>query len=418
MKKNNYFYIMIIWLSWIIWWIINYFYNPIMLKFMSIEDFWIFWSLVWLFNILWAFTTWFDLFLNKEFSKNIDSNRNKSIYFDSLKLFFIFWVFVFILFSIFSPITKWFLKIDSEFLIILTWLTLILAFSSIPTNALLRSLKYFEVISVSQILIPVLKLLLWVFLVFLWFNISWAIFWFILSRCLWTLYLMYFCIKTFKKEKYSSNIKWLLKDFLKNEKEIINFFLVSLFFTIFMNIDVILSRNLLSETQAWIYSWISVMWKFLLFLLLSIETIYFWQIMEHNKTEIPYHLIRNPILLILFSSFLWIFINVFLGWFILWMLSWSLVEYKDIYLLNLWYFSFLSFMSFFMKILVWWKNFKVNYICFFLFIFLIILIYTFWKVSLYNFALSFLIFWILSVFVLGIYFFITYKNIKSKTLKI
>ena len=55
---------------------------------MSIEDFWIFWSLVWLFNILWAFTTWFDLFLNKEFSKNIDSNRNKSIYFDSLKLFF------------------------------------------------------------------------------------------------------------------------------------------------------------------------------------------------------------------------------------------------------------------------------------------------------------------------------------------
>lgn len=87
--------------------------------------------------------------------------------------------------------------------------------------------------------------------------------------------------------------KELLLDLYKNKKSLLNFFLVSFFFAIFMNIDVILTKNVFDEKIAWIYDWISILWKFLVYALLSVETVYYSQILENKKEELPKQFIKK-----------------------------------------------------------------------------------------------------------------------------
>lgn len=413
MKKNNYFFIFIIWFSSIIWGLINYFYYPLMLKFLSLEEFWIFSSLIWIFNILWVFMAWADLFLNKKFSENLENKeKNKQIFLDSLKIFWVFWIISFFIFALFSPLVADFLKINDYFLIIFVWLVVVFSYFSVPLNPLLRSLKNFEIISLAWVIWPILKLFFWVLFLFFGLKIYWAIWGFIVSWFLLVFYLFYFSYKNLKNIEYKSNINWLLKDFYENKIEIFNFFLVAFLFSIFMNFDIILARNFFSEIDAWIYAWISVLWKFLLFLVLSIETVYFWQIMEHKKEKIPFHLVRNPIILMIFLVFSAILFNYFFWKFILWILDKNLVEFEKIYLLNLVYYWFLAILSFIIKILIWWKIYKINIlISIFLWI-LIFSLYNFWN-NLYNFALIYAIFLVVFTIILAIIFFLNYKKWKQ-----
>jgi hypothetical protein len=64
-----------------------------------------------------------------------------------------------------------------------------------------------------------------------------------------------------------------------------------------MNIDVIFVQNIFDSTQAGAYVGIAVLGKFLIFLLLSIETVYYGQILEQKKESLPSHLIKNPLIL-------------------------------------------------------------------------------------------------------------------------
>lgn len=411
MKKNNYFYIAIIGMSSLIWWVINYIYHPIMLKFMSIEDFGIFGSLVGIFNILGIITAWLLLFLNKEFSKNLENkSKQKWLFIDWIKILSILGGIIFLIYLLSSGFIADYLHIKSIWLIQFIGISLIFTFPGIIISALLRSIKYFEIISWSQILWPLIKLTWWVGLVFLGYNLYGAIFWFLLWWIVSFCFLLYFALKYFKNTEYISNIKWLIKDFSQNKSEILHFFLVSFFFAVLMNADVIIVRNIFSAEEAGIYSGIAVLWKFLIFLLLSIETVYFWQIMEFSKEKVPNHLIRNPLILMLWSSIWALVINYFLWSFILWLLKSELAEYVNIYLLILVYYGFLAFISFFIKILIWWKKYAINY---FLFVFIWILfsiLYTFWKISLFDFALSFAVFGWMSSILFWIYFYFIYNK--------
>lgn len=409
MNKSNYFYIFIIWFSWILWGLINYLYHPLMLQFMTIEDFWIFWTLTWVFNILWVLTTWFLLFLNKEFSKNLENwEKIKSIYFDTLKIFFLIWVFAFWIFAIFSPVIWKFLNIEDYFLIILLWITIISSFLWITINWYLRANKSFFILWIWNILWPIIKLFFWVLFVFLWFKIYWAIFWFLLSSFFSVLFLFYFWYKDLKNISYKSDFKWLFKNFSENKIEILNFFLVSLFLAILMNFDTILARNIFSETEAWIYAWISVLWKFLLFLLMSVETVYFGQIMEYKREKLPFHLLRNPTILMIILWFFAIIFNYFFWEFILKILKKEFIEFKNIYILILLYYWALAFINFFAKIMIWWKNYKINIFLLIYIILFIFILYTFWN-TLFNYSLIFAIFWIIFTIILAIIFFYSYK---------
>lgn len=413
MTKNNYFFIFIIWFSSLIWGLINYFYYPLMLKFLTLEEFWIFSSLIWIFNILWVFMAWVDLFLNKKFSENLENQeKNKQIFLDSLKIFWIFWIISFFIFALFSPLVADFLKINDYFLVIFVSLVVIFSYFSVPLSPFLRSLKNFETISFMVVLWPILKLFFWITFLLFGLKIYWAIWGFIVSWFIVSFYMFYFSCKNLKNIEYKTNINWLLKDFYENKIEIFNFFLVAFLFSIFMNFDIILARNLFSEIDAWIYAWISVLWKFLLFLVLTVETVYFWQIMEHKKGNIPFHLVRNPLILMTLLVFFAILFNYFFWKIILWILDKELVEFEKIYLLNLVYYWFLAIFSFFIKILIWWKIYKINILISIFLLSLVFSLYNFWN-NLHNFALIYAIFWVIFTIILAIVFFLNYKKWKQ-----
>lgn len=102
---------------------------------------------------------------------------------------------------------------------------------------------------------------------------------------------------------------------------------------------------------------------------------------------------KNPLVLIVITIFLAILTNIFVWKFVLWTLKPELEAYTKIYILNLCYYWFLVFISFFSKILVWWKKYFVNYYLMFLVILLTILSYTIWKLDIYNYIYCFIFVW-------------------------
>lgn len=409
--NNNYFNIFLISWSWIVWWLINYFYHPIMLKFLGINDFWVFASLVWIFNILWVVLSWIILFLNKEYSKNINNiEKLKYIFVNALKILSTIWLILFSIYVLFSPIIKNFLNLESNWYIIIIWTSLISAFVWSSLDSLLRSLKKFHIIAILTIIWPILKLVIWVSLVYLWFSIYGAIWWFVISGFLLIIIYFIYVKKYFKWVKSIWTTKELVNDFIKNRKSILNYFFVSLFFAIFMNADVILAKNIFTPEIAWIYAWISVLWKILIFLMLSIETVYYWQIMEYKKDKLPFHLIKNPVILMITWTILSLLINFFIWWYLLDMLEKWLSSYINIYLMSLLFYSLIAFISFFTKVLVGWWKYYINYVFLFLSVLLITIVYTFWNNNLEYFIYTFVWVWIFWVILSWWIFFFEYAK--------
>lgn len=411
--KNNYLNVLLVSWSWVLAWLLNYIYHPIMIKFLTLEEFWEFWSLVWIFNIFWILIVWFVLFLNKISSQKLeDKSQLKFLFNNSNKIFFIIWFIIYLLFLAFTPIISKFLYIDSYKIVLITWLSIIIWFIWIGVNSILRSIKRFDLIWIMQLVWPLIKLFFWVVLVYLWYWIFWAIWWFILSGFLSFLIGYIYLKRYFYNVSESWNIKEFFSFFNNSKIEIFHFFIVSLIFAILMNIDVILVKNIFDADTAWIYAWISVLWKFLIYLLLSIETVYYWQIMEYNKENLPNHLIINPIVITIVTVILAIVFNLFFWEFILKILKPEFVEFKNIYILNLLYYSTLVFISLFTKILIWWWKFFINYLFLILTILIIALVYLFWTWSLLSFTLVFLISWALLSLISWVLFYIELKKSK------
>lgn len=411
--KNNYLNVLLVSWSWVLAWLLNYIYHPIMIKFLTLEEFWEFWSLVWIFNIFWILIVWFVLFLNKISSQKLeDKSQLKFLFNNSNKIFFIIWFIIYLLFLAFTPIISKFLYIDSYKIVLITWLSIIIWFIWIGVNSILRSIKRFDLIWIMQLVWPLIKLFFWVVLVYLWYWIFWAIWWFILSGFLSFLIGYIYLKRYFYHVSESGNIKEFFSFFNNSKIEIFHFFIVSLIFAILMNIDVILVKNIFDADTAWIYAWISVLWKFLIYLLLSIETVYYWQIMEYNKENLPNHLIINPIVITIVTVILAIVFNLFFWEFILKILKPEFVEFKNIYILNLLYYSTLVFISLFTKILIWWWKFFINYLFLILTTLIIALVYLFWTWSLLSFTLVFLISWVLLSLISWVLFYIELKKSK------
>lgn len=411
--KNNYLNVLLVSWSWVLAWLLNYIYHPIMIKFLTLEEFWEFWSLVWIFNIFWILIVWFVLFLNKISSQKLeDKSQLKFLFNNSNKIFFIIWFIIYLLFLAFTPIISKFLYIDSYKIVLITWLSIIIWFIWIGVNSILRSIKRFDLIWIMQLVWPLIKLFFWVVLVYLWYWIFWAIWWFILSGFLSFLIGYIYLKRYFYHVSESGNIKEFFSFFNNSKIEIFHFFIVSLIFAILMNIDVILVKNIFDADTAWIYAWISVLWKFLIYLLLSIETVYYWQIMEYNKENLPNHLIINPIVITIVTVILAIVFNLFFWEFILKILKPEFVEFKNIYILNLLYYSTLVFISLFTKILIWWWKFFINYLFLILTTLIIALVYLFWTWSLLSFTLVFLISWSLLSLISWVIFYIELKKSK------
>ena len=75
-----------------------------------------------------------------------------------------------------------------------------------------------------------------------------------------------------------------------------------IFITFLMNADVLLVKNLYAPDIAGVYAGVAVLGKFLVFLLMSLETVYYGQIMEHTQGVVPRRLILEPLGLIALVS--------------------------------------------------------------------------------------------------------------------
>ena len=217
--KNNYYNIALIMWASIIAWAINYAYYPLMLQYMTLEDFWVFGSIMWVLNLIWVISTGIILFLNKEISKNIwDTGRVKYIFVASLKILSVVWLIGTLIFWMFTPLLARYFDVSEYGYFILIGTTIFLSFVSTVVQSSLRWLKQFNYLSFSQIIGPVMKLMIWIWLVYLGYNIYWAIYWVVLSGLisLWIsiLYLKFIFQWTSSVWKTSE----LLKDFRNNKK--------------------------------------------------------------------------------------------------------------------------------------------------------------------------------------------------------
>ena len=408
---NNFKNILLLGISSIIWGIINYAYHPIMLRYLDTHTFWEFASLVWIFNILWVITWGLSFFLLKEISKNSDDLiKVKSIFRYGNKLLFLVWMGVYIIFVLFTPFLKDFLKIDDIFPLVLVGSVIILSFIWIPLWPILQGLGKFKFQSALWIIWSIVKLVFWVIFVILWYQLYGAIAGFILSGII-TFLITYSYIHHILSHAKSDErvIKELKTDFKKDYKDILHSFLLIVCLAFYMNLDIILAKNLFSWEMAWIYAGVSVLFKFLIFLWWTIETVYYPQIIRNKY--IIFHFLRNSLGMILL---LWLGSITFfyLFWsFILHLLKPGLEWYTSLLVLWIAYSTLYISLSFLGKLLIGYKRYFLNYILILWIIALYIWTKYFWSSNLYSFIYVFLWVWSILIIIMSL---MIWKLIRNK----
>jgi len=207
MQSNT---ISVFFVSWatLISWFLSYLYHPLMIRYLTIEEFWKFESLLSLLNIFLVMIIALGLFYTKEVSKNIEnlefskSFRRSSIQLITYLSLWLCWVLI-----IMSPLLSLYLKIPFYYFLPLG-LTIIYSFYAVINNAYFQWLRKFEYIAAIISFSSVLKLCIWFIWVFLWFHIFWALAWVILSQIamfyIWNFYLNKFFNSSLKKNKSSN----------------------------------------------------------------------------------------------------------------------------------------------------------------------------------------------------------------------
>ena len=101
MKNNNLFSVLIVSISTFIMWILWYLYHPIMIRYLSLQEFAEFESLNWIINILGVIVTAISLFMVKEFSKDKENEKIPSLTHIFWRSCFFIWITTFFVYLLF-----------------------------------------------------------------------------------------------------------------------------------------------------------------------------------------------------------------------------------------------------------------------------------------------------------------------------
>lgn len=389
MKNKIFFSVIIVWISTLLAWIFSYLYHPVMVRYLDMKEFAEFESLLWVMNLLWVLTSGIALFLIKEFTK-IKENKEKIIFLSIIKkIIFSISFLLFIFFTIFSLPLANFLQIENYIIIFLVLIIFLFSNFWYYYSIVFQAEKKFNTISFFNILNPILKLIFWIILIFLGFNLYWAIWWLLISQII-ILVLNYFLLKNiFKSEKISENEEKILKaemkkNFLSQKKQIFHFTFSTIILAIFMNIDIILAKNIFEASEAWIYAWISIVAKFLVFVGMSIETVYY-PVFVSEKSIDKKKLLLLSWLYVLMTFWAIVFFYLFWEKILYFFKPWFESHLNLLYLLLL-YCWILSLLNFLLKILVAFEKYFANYLFLIFLIIFIFIIYNFTNNSFYNFV--------------------------------
>lgn len=401
---KNFFYVSLVGLSTVIGWIINYAYHPLMIRYLTITQFAEFESLVGIFNILWVLTAGISLFLVKEIAKNAKNGAYvKSLFLFSNRILLVLWCFVYVVFAAFSPFIAHFLRLNSVFPVLLTGMIIPFSFQGTVVSSVLQGLQKFSFISFTSILASVCRLAFGGMFVWAWYALFGAIGWFIASGAILlgiNLVFVWRLLQSYPTVNANESMK---RDFKKDFYPLFHFFLLTFLLAVFTNMDVIVVKNLYNADIAGLYSGISVVAKFLIFLGSAIETVYYPQIMQHKKESPPKHFLFNAFAFLLLLMFFALTCNmVFGGWILNTLKPW-LWAYKNLFLYNLMFCGLFTFVSFYSKVLIGWKVYAVNYILCGLLVALVSLLYFLPHISVTIFVLLFIAFSLIAALCCGLF---------------
>ncbi len=411
-KYKNLISILTLWLSTFWVGVLSYLYHPIMIRYLDLKQFAEFESLIGIINLLSVIITSISLFFVKELTKSNSNKKNIVIINIVKKIWIYFWIISFIIYCLISPFISNFLKIDNYFIIIFTGLILFFSFFSLYQWVFLQANKYFTFISIFWILNPIFRIIFGLLFVFLGFKVLWAIWWFIFSIFLLIIIRWLFINK--KIGNYSKkNIKIIEKDIIKNlklqKKQLFHFLFSSIILAFLMNIDILFAKHFFWVEKAWVYAWISIIAKFLVFIGMSIETVYYPILSAEDLINKKKIFIISVLYLFLIFAALWFFyffgdlvLHIFKPWF---------EKYLNLLYLITIYCGLLSLLNFFVKIFIAFNKYLINYILSTLIIIFIILLYVFVNNSMYNLINIFNIFMIISLLIWFLYLWLT-KNEK------
>ncbi len=356
MKSSNITHIIFIGGSTILSGLINYLYHPLMLRYMSMSDFGVFASLLSVTNILSIFIMGISFFLTREFSRMIgERERVYGLYRSAVVSLFYLGLWLFLIYVLLSPSIGYILHIESIRLILVTGTVILISSLSVVYSALFRSMKSFRFLSFTQIFTPVLKISLWFLLVYLGYSILGALLWVILTGAFIAIISLFYSKSLFSgitpstTEKFSTVI-------LRDKKWLLRYITATVLFTFFMNADILFAKHFYSPEAAGIYAGVAVLAKFLIFFLLSIETVYYGQIMEHTKMNLPKKLLYEPILIIIVSTIVSLIGAYFVSGYLLIFLKAELAGQENLFLLLIVYSALLALVSFISKLLIGWEE--------------------------------------------------------------
>lgn len=157
---KNFYSVLLLALASVVTGSVNYFYHPLMIRFLTTGEFAEFESLVGTLNILGVLTSGIGLFLVKEIAKNSkDLDAVKSVFRYSHKILFATGCLAYLVFAACSPAIARFLKFDSVLPVLFVGTAILVSFQGTVVSAVLQGLGKFKFIAASTVASSVLRLL-------------------------------------------------------------------------------------------------------------------------------------------------------------------------------------------------------------------------------------------------------------------
>lgn len=376
MKNSS--YILLLASSWIIWWALNYMYHPLLLRYLSVEEFWTFQSLFWIFNIFSVIIISLSIYLVKEIIKDTSKEsllqKQHLLRLDLVKLS----AFMLLVFFIFSAFINWHLNINNYYYFLFLSISILFINLELYIFPFLQALRKFETMSLLRLIAPILRIITWVWLVYLWYWIYGAIWGFVASQALfiiiWYKYMRRYIPYQAKNQNNSGTFLF------KNISNLKYFFIASIILTLFQNIDILIVKSLFDSETTGYYAAISVLAKFLIFLGLSIETVYYPQLVKESSLP-TLQLLRISWYYIIMTLWAIVFFILF-GETILRLFKDGLQEYLWLIYPLIIYCGLLAYLSIIVKTLIAFERYTINYLLWALIVWLIVSLYSLWDTPL------------------------------------
>jgi O-antigen/teichoic acid export membrane protein len=279
-------------------------------------------------------------------------------------------LFLFIIFCIFSIFLQRYLKIDSYLLLLMTWSIILFSWLGLYQNSFFQSQKYFKSISVYQLINPILRITIGWWLIYIWCWVFGAVGWFLIPFALLIILqyihirkLIWIAPKVSKQEK-----ELFITDIKKQKKQIFHYIAFACITWILTNIDILVAKSIFESQTAGIYAALSIMAKFLIFIWISIETVYYPQLVgEKVYNSVKIFKIGWLYLSMLVISIIWLLVvwKPILNFF-----KEGLWDYQLVLIPLLTYCAVISYINFITKTQTAFKNYSLNYI---LWIYIIVL---------------------------------------------